>query len=279
MCKLRQRTAGRFHHLPYCGKKVKGKSTADNLSDASAAISEKLAPVGTAIGSGLDKAGKVSKKTAGSVFDFLKDITGKAAEWLKSLDWSKAGDFFKETGSKIGPFVKRAIVWIKGTSVKVWEQAKRLFNQARDFLAKNWNPTDPATCQRTAVGIIAAVLILFILLLVIIISGNSGGTGEPGNTSSNDPNSQIVVAPTDQKWLVMIYADADDEILEEDIYFDLNELETVGSTDRVQIVTQIDRFNGAFSGDGDWTGTRRYFITKDDDLTRLALKWLLTSVK
>ena len=40
----------------------------------------------------------------------------------------------------------------------------------------------------------------------------------------------------------MLYQDADDKILEQDIYVDLNEAERVGSSDRVNIVAQMDRF-------------------------------------
>jgi len=72
-----------------------------------------------------------------------------------------------------------------------------------------------------------------------------------------------------QTWTVMLYQDADDQILEQDIYLDLNEVERVGSSDRVQIVSQIDRFKGAYTGDGNWVSTRRYHITQDDDLQKL----------
>jgi Clostripain family len=72
-----------------------------------------------------------------------------------------------------------------------------------------------------------------------------------------------------QKWLVMLYQDADDKVLEQDIYFDLNEAERVGSTDQVQIVAQMDRFRGGFSGDGNWTGAKRFFVTQDSDLSRV----------
>ena len=73
----------------------------------------------------------------------------------------------------------------------------------------------------------------------------------------------------DQKWLVMLYQDADDKILEKDIFIDLNEAELAGSTDQVQVVSQIDRYRGGFDGDGDWTGARRYSITQDSDLARI----------
>ncbi len=70
-------------------------------------------------------------------------------------------------------------------------------------------------------------------------------------------------------WLVLLYQDADDEILEQDIFTDLNEAEIVGSNDAVTIVAQLDRYKGAFKGDGNWTGTKRFLVTQDDDLTTI----------
>lgn len=78
-----------------------------------------------------------------------------------------------------------------------------------------------------------------------------------------------------QTWTILLYQDADDKILEQDILIDLNEAERVGSTDRVNIVAQIDRYRGGYAGDGDWSGTRRYYVTQDDDLTRLGSQLLM----
>lgn len=72
-----------------------------------------------------------------------------------------------------------------------------------------------------------------------------------------------------QTWTVMLYMNADDKILEQDIFVDLNEAEMVGSSDRVNIVAQMDRFRGGFSGDGNWTDTRRFYVTRDNDLSRI----------
>jgi hypothetical protein len=69
-----------------------------------------------------------------------------------------------------------------------------------------------------------------------------------------------------QTWLVMLYQDADDKILEQDIYVDLNEAERAGSSERVQIVTQMDRYRAGYQGDGNWSNTRRFYITRDNDL-------------
>jgi hypothetical protein len=72
-----------------------------------------------------------------------------------------------------------------------------------------------------------------------------------------------------QTWLVMLYQDADDKILEEDIYLDLNEAERAGSSDRVHIVSQLDRYAGGYTGDGDWHSTKRFYVGYDQDLGRL----------
>lgn len=75
-------------------------------------------------------------------------------------------------------------------------------------------------------------------------------------------------------WLVMAYQDADDQALERDIFIDLNEMERIGSTDQVRIVSQIDSYRGGFSGDGDWHSARRYLVLYDDDLNRVGSELL-----
>lgn len=71
----------------------------------------------------------------------------------------------------------------------------------------------------------------------------------------------------ESEWLIMLFQNADDEVLEGDIFTDLNEAELVGSTDDVIIVSQFDRYDGAFDGDGDWTRTVRFLVSQDDDIT------------
>ncbi|HSL42934.1 MAG TPA: clostripain-related cysteine peptidase [Anaerolineales bacterium] len=68
------------------------------------------------------------------------------------------------------------------------------------------------------------------------------------------------------EWTVIVYSAADDEVLEESMWFDINEMELVGSNSQVNVVVQMDRYTGAFTGDGDWSDTRRYLIAQDDDL-------------
>jgi hypothetical protein len=93
------------------------------------------------------------------------------------------------------------------------------------------------------------------------------GNNEP-TADSAAPNGAATPAAAGKPdtWLVMLYQNADDEVLEQDIFIDLNEAEIVGSTDAVTIVSQLDRYQGAFEGDGDWTTSKRFLVTQDDDL-------------
>ena len=92
-------------------------------------------------------------------------------------------------------------------------------------------------------------------------------TAQPSLAESN-ANGQASATDGDT-WLVMLYNNADDETLEKDIFTDVNEAEWVGSSEQVTIVAQLDRYKGAFRGDGNWTGTRRLLITQDDNLKKI----------
>ena len=74
------------------------------------------------------------------------------------------------------------------------------------------------------------------------------------------------VAGGDQTWLVMLYQDADDKVLDQDIFLDLNEAERAGSDDQVQIVSQIDRYQARYGGGGNWSTAKRFYVTLDQDL-------------
>lgn len=83
------------------------------------------------------------------------------------------------------------------------------------------------------------------------------------------------VAPGPQarkKWTILSYICADND-LERFGLQDINEMEQVGSSDKVNIVAQIDRMSGGHGdtiSDGNWTGTRRYYVTKDNDLNKIS---------
>lgn len=83
------------------------------------------------------------------------------------------------------------------------------------------------------------------------------------------PHGSVTLAQAERPWLVMLYQNADDEVLEGDIFTDLNEAELVGSSDEVTIVSQLDRHDGAFDGDGDWTTAKRFLLTADYDMSAI----------
>ncbi len=140
----------------------------------------------------------------------------------------------------------------------------------------------------SGVGVI--VLLIIIAVVYFLFQGGTVPTDD-NNPDNNNPQPAVVSTPTrlavlstprptrtpggpdtGDKWLVMLYQDADDQSLEQDIFVDMNEAERAGSDDHVQVVSQLDRYKGAFSGDGNWTGARRYYITKDDDLSKINSK-------
>lgn len=144
--------------------------------------------------------------------------------------------------------------------------------------------------RRSGCGSIFGIIIL-LLVIFFLFRMCSGGSSllpqldvqEPVNTQPTQDTSFIQpLSPTATRWptalpsnnsgktwLVMLYQNADDNALERDIMIDLNEAEMIGSTDQVMIVSQMDRFRGGYSGDGDWSSTRRYLVTYDNDLNRI----------
>ncbi|MCB0194608.1 MAG: hypothetical protein KDJ65_21840 [Anaerolineae bacterium] len=89
-------------------------------------------------------------------------------------------------------------------------------------------------------------------------------------TVNSQPFTPPAASGDGQTWLVMLYQDADDKILEQDIYVDLNEAERVGSSDNVHIVAQVDRYRAGYQGDGNWATAKRFYVTQDNDLQRVA---------
>lgn len=144
-------------------------------------------------------------------------------------------------------------------------------------------PSGTKTTSRSNLPIWLIIPLVIIFILFNLLTGGEDTTQviEPDLLDEDLPAAEIAlptsvpanidlpISSDGQTWLVMLYQDADDQILEKDIYIDLNEVEKVGSTERVHIVSQVDRYQAAFQGDANWTSTRRYYITRDDNLNRI----------
>ena len=105
---------------------------------------------------------------------------------------------------------------------------------------------------------------LSILIAVAMILG----AGAYVWLSDNSDNSNTHKGASLPEWTFMVYLDADNN-LESAGIDDLNEMETVGSNEHMNIIVQFDRAEGEDSSNGDWTNTRRYYVTKDNDTSTI----------
>jgi len=70
------------------------------------------------------------------------------------------------------------------------------------------------------------------------------------------------------EWTIMVFGNGKND-LEPFLMKDLNEMEKVGSNSKVNIIVEAGRIAGYDSSDGDWTGVRRYRMTKDTDTSKV----------
>jgi hypothetical protein len=96
--------------------------------------------------------------------------------------------------------------------------------------------------------------------------------GEIEKTSLEIPSPEMILekgtSKEDKEWTVMVYMNAKNNLEQFGIQ-DVNEMEMVGSSDKVNIVVEFGRLKGYDSSNGDWTGVRRYYITKDNDTSKI----------
>ena len=71
------------------------------------------------------------------------------------------------------------------------------------------------------------------------------------------------------EWTIMVFVNGKNN-LEQFALKDMNEMEMVGSSDKVNIVTEIGRIAGYDSSDGDWKTVRRYLVKKDNNTNKIS---------
>ncbi len=79
---------------------------------------------------------------------------------------------------------------------------------------------------------------------------------------------EIVTADKAKEWTIMVFVNGKNN-LEEYALKDMNEMEMIGSSDQVNIVTEVGRISGYDSSDGDWKTARRYLIKKDANTNKI----------
>ena len=68
-------------------------------------------------------------------------------------------------------------------------------------------------------------------------------------------------ARPDKEWTIMVFINGKNN-LEKYAFLNINQMEKIGSSDKVNIVVQLGRMNNYSHLDGTWKGTRRYLIQK-----------------
>ncbi len=96
---------------------------------------------------------------------------------------------------------------------------------------------------------------------------SEGITSEIANLEIEVPEMETLNKKTkgSAEWTIMIFVNSKNN-LERYGLKDVNEMEMIGSSDKVNVVVEMGRMSGYDSSEGDWKGTRRYLIQKDDNI-------------
>lgn len=146
--------------------------------------------------------------------------------------------------------------------------------------------------RRNVARVVAATIagMAFATALLLTATGCGGGSGLPGRGGTPTPipgsnippdtgrgeavqsgwsvvNKAYVQAP--KKWTFLVFMNGAND-LEEFGSLNINQMERLGSDANINLVVQFKRIAGRFdTSNGDWSDTRRYFITKDNSDTRV----------
>ncbi len=104
-------------------------------------------------------------------------------------------------------------------------------------------------------------------------TGSPEDTGDseiPEDTGDSEIPEDTAVQPDLPNWTFLVFMNGDNN-LEAWVINDLNELEEGGgSTDDLNVLVLADRAEDYYTGDGDWTDSRIYYIVGDDDPDTIA---------
>lgn len=122
----------------------------------------------------------------------------------------------------------------------------------------------------------APLLFGMLFLSLLLVAGCGSGGGSNGNQPPNGTGKLVsqpgwniytnTYALSPKKWTFLVYLNAANN-LEPDGDLNVNQMESIGSTNDVNIVVQWKRIGGRYNpSGGTWSNTRRYYITKDSNL-------------
>ncbi|HAU89905.1 MAG TPA: hypothetical protein DCW72_06675 [Elusimicrobia bacterium] len=103
---------------------------------------------------------------------------------------------------------------------------------------------------------------------MIEFDGTAGPITGAAVFSSDIPEASAPERRAPAEWTIMVYMNAKNN-LESSAIKDINEMEAVGSTDKVNILVEAGRIDGYDASNGDWKSTRRYRIARDADAAKI----------
>ena len=75
----------------------------------------------------------------------------------------------------------------------------------------------------------------------------------------------------EKEWTMMVFMNAKNN-LEEFGIGDVNEMESVGSSSKVNVIVQLGRMDGYDATNGDWKGAKIFYVKKDTDTAKIQSK-------
>lgn len=118
-----------------------------------------------------------------------------------------------------------------------------------------WSCTDGSSGDQPSLSLMATTAGLLECTLTV--------TASSGQSATATGSVQVEAAP-EADWTFLFFVNGDND-LEEYALMDVNELEQVGSTEKVNFLVQLDRSTRYSRSDGDWTEARRLRVGKDED--------------
>jgi Clostripain family len=113
--------------------------------------------------------------------------------------------------------------------------------------------------------------------MTLALAGCGGGGNPTGPTAAgiqdtgatSDQSGWTITRKADiqprKKWTVLVYINGAND-LETYGVLNMNQMEKIGSTEDVNMVTQFKRIAGRYdSSNGDWSDTRRFYVDRDSD--------------
>ncbi|OQA79686.1 MAG: Clostripain precursor [bacterium ADurb.Bin243] len=101
-----------------------------------------------------------------------------------------------------------------------------------------------------------------------VAQGGSEPASSGGDTAAEDKTG---AGANEKEWTFMVYMNADNDLESAGIK-DINEMEKVGSGPAINIIVQCDRSPEYDESNGNWVGSRRFFIQKDSDFAKINSK-------